>query len=575
MLELGIVSISICAVLLIVRLRKDSVHTLNAILTWERRGYLQGGFSTNDSTLRAFWDKWRQLRVSRGEQRSRILEDFARLDVNGSTLPSEEYTTQLIQFWERYFELSLPTISLLSITDNELTVLASSSNSERYRRILTDGLTFKATLESSARFSQVSYVEKRLELFNIRFESLAAYTKNGCGVLLHLGFPTSPDRDRLEGELFQKFAERSLGLLTQLREIKEQQREDNLSREALVSLSHDLRHPSISALSMIQDFRASGDLKRIDSLESVIREQLELLGDLLDLEKNRIGALQSRPSVVSLAELAQRLIESTYENWRVTTQLKTPPQIFVDERQLHRILANLLSNALKATVTEHVALSGVHTLEGGYQISVLDTGPGINKELRAQLFSPITTSSSHFSSCGLGLSICKLLADKNGLSLQYASNPAGGSIFSVLMPKSLVVLDHNTPQTIQNRALKTPESNSIIIAEDDDATARCYIRTFESLGFQTTRVRSRAELGAILTRPPTNYLLCTDINLLDGRAEETLCNFGQLHGLPRTIIITGEDEQNEELKRLGARFLQKPVDSASLTRVAKEVLSIQ
>jgi two-component system sensor kinase FixL len=61
------------------------------------------------------------------------------------------------------------------------------------------------------------------------------------------------------------------------------------------------------------------------------------------------------------------------------------------------------------------------------EISVADTGPGIAKEISAQLFQPFVTTKPH--GMGVGLSICRTIVEAHGGQIGTRANPGGGTIF--------------------------------------------------------------------------------------------------------------------------------------------------
>jgi signal transduction histidine kinase len=97
-----------------------------------------------------------------------------------------------------------------------------------------------------------------------------------------------------------------------------------------------------------------------------------------------------------------------------------------DERQLRRLVTNMLDNALKyVPAGGHVAV----TLEPGPVLVVADDGPGIDPRDRARIFERFYRGRSHgeeTSGSGLGLALAQAIAERHGLALTLDAPAAGG-----------------------------------------------------------------------------------------------------------------------------------------------------
>jgi two-component system sensor histidine kinase KdpD len=118
------------------------------------------------------------------------------------------------------------------------------------------------------------------------------------------------------------------------------------------------------------------------------------------------------------------------------------PLVRVDPRQLERVIANLVDNAVKFSpagrpVEVSVAGGGV-----AVAVSVRDHGPGIPEGEREHVFEPFhrLDSSGHVPGSGLGLAIARGLAEANGCRLELAAAPGGGSVFTLTIPVAQTVL---------------------------------------------------------------------------------------------------------------------------------------
>jgi signal transduction histidine kinase len=214
--------------------------------------------------------------------------------------------------------------------------------------------------------------------------------------------------------------------------------------EFLASMSHELRTPLNSVIGYTQLLIRSQNLNEIqrDSLQEVEKagkHLLSLIGDVLDLAKIESGRVELANESIPLEDLIHEcvgLIHSGMEEKKLTLEQDDFSQISVkaDRLRLKQVLVNILSNAIKYNQTEgKIKISGM-LMEPFYQISICDTGIGIPREKRDQLFTPFNRLGQEGSSIegtGVGLSISKNLIELMQGEIDYHPNPPRGSCFNV------------------------------------------------------------------------------------------------------------------------------------------------
>lgn len=114
------------------------------------------------------------------------------------------------------------------------------------------------------------------------------------------------------------------------------------------------------------------------------------------------------------------------------------PKINTNSLYLQEVIQNLITNAIKYTQTGSVTL-GAHADKDGVAIQISDTGIGISKTDQQRVFEKFYRSEDYrtreSSGTGLGLYVCKKLAEKMGLKLSFTSRLDHGSVFTLLVPK--------------------------------------------------------------------------------------------------------------------------------------------
>jgi two-component system C4-dicarboxylate transport sensor histidine kinase DctB len=208
-----------------------------------------------------------------------------------------------------------------------------------------------------------------------------------------------------------------------------------------LGLVHEIRNP-LSAIQMnMQMIRKKIDPSGVLSENfSIVDGEIQRLNRLL---KDVMGFARPRPlrlQSVELGEIVGRLIQLMSERLadqriRVETSIESPLCLVCDPEQIHQVLLNLVLNAVEAM--EDVAHDRCLDItaygeDGQAHILVSDTGGGILKDKREQLFDPFYTTRT--SGGGLGLSILQTIVLRHGGSVTVASEPDLGATFTVILP---------------------------------------------------------------------------------------------------------------------------------------------
>jgi signal transduction histidine kinase len=241
-------------------------------------------------------------------------------------------------------------------------------------------------------------------------------------------------------------------------------RADEMKSRFLSNTSHELRTPlsSIRALAKLLLDRMDGDLtpeqeRQVRFIEAAAADLSELVNDLLDLAKIEAGRVEVvvAPIVVdNLFRALKGMLRPLVDEARV--DLIFEPCDYVeafdsDEGKISQVLRNFISNALKFTEQGAVRVSAFHD-PGADTITfaVADTGIGIspdNLQLIFEEFSQIEHPLQRRSKgTGLGLPLCRKLAELLGGHVDVVSQPGVGSTFSLVLPRFFPA------QTVQRNA---------------------------------------------------------------------------------------------------------------------------
>jgi signal transduction histidine kinase len=191
-------------------------------------------------------------------------------------------------------------------------------------------------------------------------------------------------------------------------------------RGLLLAISHELRSPLTRARLHAE---LLDDVEQRSALLRDLGQMRDLIGDLLESERLAGGAAALQREAVDLNALAQDLVASQFADRGITLDLAPGlPPLQADRSRLQLLLRNLLDNALRHGAGTSVVLRTA-AQGGGWQLSVRDHGPGVGADVLQRLgepfYRPDAARSRSAGGVGLGLYLCKLVAQSHGGTLQW------------------------------------------------------------------------------------------------------------------------------------------------------------
>jgi CheY-like chemotaxis protein len=239
--------------------------------------------------------------------------------------------------------------------------------------------------------------------------------------------------------------------VTELVEAQEALREAARRKdEFLGMLSHELRNPLAPirySVHILEHANPAGD--QAARARSVIRRQTEhltrLVDDLLDVTRIARGKMELRRERADLREVVRRTAEDLrplIENRGVAFRLDVAEEKIwadVDETRIAQVIGNLLQNAAKFTRRGDAVTLSLRAADGAAEISVRDTGMGIEPMLLKDLFQPFVqgdrTLARTEGGLGLGLAFVKGIAELHGGTVRVESAGNGeGAEFVIRLP---------------------------------------------------------------------------------------------------------------------------------------------
>jgi signal transduction histidine kinase/CheY-like chemotaxis protein len=316
----------------------------------------------------------------------------------------------------------------------------------------------------------------------------------------------------------------------------------------LSSVSHEFRTPMTAILGF-------GDLLKKDATEPLSKTQeehldhvlrsakslLDLIDQILGLNKIETGQMPLMvrsvdPAAVvntSLALVSEDAKERKIKIINRTSKAELP-KLWVDSQLLEQVLVNLLTNAVKYNrAGGTVTLSAEQRDDGMLRIAVADTGEGIPEDKREwlfQAFNRLGRESGTIEGTGIGLVICKNIAEMLGARMGFESVVGEGSTFWVdVCLKNGQASDLDKAATTKTIARKITDGldatpRLILYIDNSPESLELMKNVTDLLPDVSLITASDAELGVYLAREYKPDLIMLDINMPGMNETEALAN---------------------------------------------------
>ncbi|EDY84593.1 PAS fold family [Verrucomicrobiia bacterium DG1235] len=398
-------------------------------------------------------------------------------------------------------------------------------------------------------------------------------------------------------------AERKLALSELLAAKEEAERANAAKDDFLAVMSHEMRtplNPIMGYASILQERFPGGE--EHDYLGRIIgssKRLLTLIDDLLDYVRVGEGAVKPVWSSVDLVALCVQAVEdsrslardlavSFVNGPRGSLPMSEGTLVRCDGTMLLRIIDNLLSNAFKYTKQGSVTLelSEGRSEDGEIvRIDVVDTGIGIDLEATPRIFEPFAQADSsytrQFEGAGLGLAICKQLAEALGGRIEIESELGKGSRFSLILPGRYVEAPEEKlkEESGARGGIGMPlRGRRVLIVEDNQENADMAKLTVEMAGgIPELAPNGRVAVAACKTRRFDVILMDLSMPEMGGlnAAELIRRDFGEKNRCPIIALsahVTNEDKRRSIEAGMVAH-LSKPVHPLDLISSIEAVLA--
>lgn len=349
----------------------------------------------------------------------------------------------------------------------------------------------------------------------------------------------------------------------------------------LATMGHEIRTPMTGVLGMSELLLCTALDDRQRGYAIAIQQSGELMlrvvNDSLDLARIEAGKLALESTPFDPVRLLHEVValESAVAARKglvldVDVAAGVPPRVLGDALRVKQVLLNLVNNALKFTERGGVTLRLAH--DGSTLLfQVQDTGPGMSEAVRDRLFSRFEQADGvhqRHGGSGLGLSICRELAQLMNGSIEGVSQLGHGSTFSVTLPLPAV---RGVVVDMAAAAVAPASGLLILLVEDDPTVADVVSGLLDQIGHRSVHVPNAlaalAELKHHADGDPFDVaLLDFDLPGIDGLQLARMIRASGYTQLP-LLAITARSVGDEEVQARSAGMiglLRKPVTTAAL-----------
>ena len=248
---------------------------------------------------------------------------------------------------------------------------------------------------------------------------------------------------------FKDEKERPDGVIAVIQDITEHVKLDNIQKEFVADVSHELKTPITSIMGYADTLLEGGydeetKIKFLNVISSESRRMARLVTDLLTLSRYDSNKKKTKKELFDLGELVKKsqeklAIEIKKKNHDVKCFVTADvPPVYADKDDIERVVLNILSNSIKYTKDGGEIKIYVGFVYTDAYIKIIDNGYGIPEEDLSRIFERFyrvdKARTRELGGSGLGLSIAKEILDKNGGSIDIKSEVGKGTEVVIRIP---------------------------------------------------------------------------------------------------------------------------------------------
>ena len=379
--------------------------------------------------------------------------------------------------------------------------------------------------------------------------------------------------------------------------LKETKQANDAKSEFLSIMSHEIRTPMNAIIglseSVLADEITENVREDIENINSASNNLLDVIDGILDISKIESGVLKLEEKEYSTAKFFKDIYNLTKERLNqdkvklvLDIDKNLPTKLFGDNGKIRQIILNLLNNAIKFTENGAITIKskGIkHNSNIELQISVIDTGVGIEKNKLSRLFDnnkKITDNDKNYIE-GMGLSISGKLIDLLNGSIIAESKVGEGSIFTITIEQKIID-DKPIGDIDMIKIQKKKASNfkaldkKVLIVDDNKLNLKVAEKLLKPYEVTTISVTSGQECLELINNGEKVDLILLDQMMPDMDGIETLRQLKKIDNFSTPVIVLTADAivgVKEKYLSVGFNdYLSKPINVDELNVILKKYL---
>ena len=348
--------------------------------------------------------------------------------------------------------------------------------------------------------------------------------------------------------------------------------------ELIGGVAHELNNPLTAILGFAEVMSLSPEAAPLaEELGIVQKEALRarnIVRDLLFIVKPGTAERSVIP-VTDLVAHIERLRRAAWVQqgigWDIS--IEQPCSVWGNEHQLTQVILNLVTNAehaLAGRPQRHISIrAACHS--GRTEISVSDTGAGMDEATRGRVFEPFFTT-KHGIGTGLGLPLSYSIVQSHEGEIRVESEPGVGSTFTVSLPPGAPETPAAPPA---GAAPAASGAIRVLVVDDEPSLRKVCQRLITSMGHECATAENSAAAVELASHAEFDVVLC-DYRLASETANDVVAGFERVAPrlVSRMVIATGATTDAgviELTEKHGMRLMAKPYGVDELADMIKEV----
>ena len=330
-------------------------------------------------------------------------------------------------------------------------------------------------------------------------------------------------------------------------------------------------------------------LQYLEVISKAAKRSSEITRQLLAFSRKEVispRAVNLNSQILESNKILARLINEDIKlSFRPADKLWS---VMIDPSQVDQIMMNLSVNARDAMpdggsltiesanlhITGEYAYLHPNAKPGDYvQLTVSDTGCGMDKNTREHIFEPFFTTKGVGHGTGLGLATVYGIVTQNNGFINVYSEPGQGAMFKIYLPR----LSEGTPADDVASPSAPALSGTILLVEDEEMLLWLATRLLEQMGYTVVQAQTPGRAIALCQSEDRKIdLILTDVVMPEMNGREMMSRIKEIHPDMKVLFMSGYTADNMAQRGIvdeGMHYIQKPLEMNKLNEKIRQVLS--